>query len=234
MFASKLIVRYNGFMQARISKFFDECKLAAVGIVLAARSLSFVVPFLLTFLIFGVLISLLSGGSSAIDLFWVSDFGGKMEILWGGLLTLFGRGRTFADFLINFLLTFFQATLIGLIVFVFKKRKQNGLSHRTKSGDTSSIENASIATGLALLGSGCPTCGTTLITPILTSIFSSSSMAIAGTISGIMTAVAYVLIFWSLKKMGLEAYVIIKDEEWRKRRQKRSGRVSTKETEENE
>ena len=57
---------------------------------------------------------------------------------------------------------------------------------------------------------------------------------IAGTISGIMTAVAYVLIFWSLKKMGLEAYVIIKDEEWRKRRQKKNGGASAKETEENE
>lgn len=222
-------------MQARISKFFDECKLAAVGIVLATRNSSFILTFLITFLVFGTLISLLSAGSSAIDLFFASDFGGKMEILGNGVLVLFGKGRSFGDFLINFLLTFFQATLLGLIVFVFKKRKQNNLGRKKNSGDTSSIENASIATGLALLGSGCPTCGTTLITPILTSIFSSGSMAIAGTISGIMTAVAYVLIIWSLKKMGLEAYVIIKDEEWRKKRQAIKKSVApSKKTEENE
>lgn len=226
-------------MQARISRFFDECKLAAVGIVLATRNLSFVITFLLTFLIFGTLISLLSAGSSAIDLFFVSDFGGKMEILGNGVLTLFGKGRTFGDFLLNFLLTFFQATLIGLIVFVLKKRKQNGLGKRRKSGDTSSIENAGIATGLALLGSGCPTCGTTLITPILTSIFSSSSMAAAGTISGIMTFIAYILILWSLKKIGLEAYVIIKDEEWRKKHpvnktHQKTAKAPGKKTEENE
>ena len=233
MFAYSRNVRYNDFMQARISKFFDECKLAAVGIVLAVRDTSFILTFLLTFLIFGTLISLLSAGSSAIDLFFVSDFGGKMEILGNGVLTLFGKGRSFGDFLLNFLLTFFQATLIGLIVFVFRKRKQNNLGKRRKpgSGDTSSIENAGIATGLALLGSGCPTCGTTLITPILTSIFSSSSMAVAGTISGIMTFVAYVLILWSLKKMGLEAYVIIKDEEWRK---KHLSKAPGKKTEEHE
>lgn len=206
-------------MKARISKFLDECKLAAIGVVLASRHLSFVLTFLITFLVFGALISLLSTGGSAVDLFFASDFGGKMQILGEGVLTLFGKGRSFSDFLLNFLLTFFQATLIGLIVFVIRKRKQNGLL-RKRGGDSSPIENAGIATGLAILGSGCPTCGTTLITPILTSIFSSSSIAVAGAISGIMTTIAYILIFWSLKKMGLEAYVIIKDEQWRKRRQK--------------
>ena len=195
--------------------------MAAIGIVLAPRHLSFVLPFLLTFLIFGTLISLLSTGSSAIDLFFAVDFGGKMEILGNGVLTLFGKGRSFSDFLINFLLTFLQSTLVGLIVFVYRKRKQNKLGKKYASG-SENIQNASIATGLALLGSGCPTCGTTLITPILTSIFSSGSIAVAGTISVILTTIAYLLILWSLKKMGLEAYVIIKDEEWRKNHPKKS------------
>lgn len=189
--------------------------MAAIGIILAPRHLSFMIPFLLTFLIFGTLISLLSAGSSAIDLFFAADFGGKMEILGNGVLTLFGKGRSFSDFLLNFLLAFLQATLVGLIVFVYKKRKQNKLGKKYAKG-SESVQNASIATGLALLGSGCPTCGTTLITPILATVFSSGSYAIASVVSGVMTLVAYILILWSLKKMGLEAYVIIKDEEWRK------------------
>lgn len=221
-----------------MARFFDECKMAATGIVLASRKVKFWVVFLVTFVVFGTLISLLSSGSSAIDLFFVADFGGKLQILGDGFLTLFGKGREFWDFFVNFSLSVLQALLIALIVLIYKKRRTNGLirpmgDKSSKSGrknkkkdseksdaknDGVALQNAGIATGLALLGSGCPTCGTTLITPILTSVFSTGSYAIAGAISGILTFLAFVLILWSLKKMGLEAYVIIKDEEWRKKR----------------
>lgn len=229
---------YNRLMQRKLARFFDECKLAAVGVVLASRRVKFWVVFLATFVVFGTLISLLSSGSSAIDLFFAADFGGKMQILGDGFLTLFGKGREFWDFFVNFSLSIAQALLIALIALIYKKRRANGLmkprggnkktctndSNKKSDGrsdvksDGVALQNAGIATGLALLGSGCPTCGTTLITPILTSIFSTGSYAIAGAISGVLTFLAFVLILWSLKKMGLEAYVIIKDEEWRKKR----------------
>ena len=193
-------------MRKKCAKFWDECKLAGLGLVMASRNFSFWAVFIPTFVIFGTLISLLSTGASVFDLFFAVDFGGKMQILGDGFLSLMGRGRNFTDFLLNFSIAFLQAALIALLVFVYRKRKKNQL--RDNSG------------GLALLGSGCPTCGTTLITPILTSVFSTGSYAIAGAISGILTAVAYVLILWSLKKVGLEAYVIIKSEMWSKRHEK--------------
>ena len=186
--------------------------MAGQGIVVAAKKPAFWAVFVPTFIIFGTLISLLSAGSSVFDLFFAVDFGGKMQIIGDGFLSLFGRGRNFSDFLLNFSIAFLQATLIALLVFVYRHRKKNQLK------DNSSAQNAGIAAGLALLGSGCPTCGTTLITPLLTSLFSTGSYAIAGAISGILTLVAYILILWSLKKVGLEAYVIIKSEKWNKKR----------------
>lgn len=223
-------------MKARFLKWVDECKLAAIGVVLASQNLSFWVVFLIVFVIFGTLISLLSSGSSAIDLFFATDFGGKMQILGDGFLTLFGKGRSFWDFFVNFSLAVLQAVLISLIVMIFRKRKKaskeragkqaaakanklgGSKNKKAEQAEAAGLQNAGIAAGLALLGSGCPTCGTTLITPILTSIFSTGSYAIAGAISGILTLIAFLLIFWSLKKMGLEVYVIIKDEEWKRRK----------------
>ena len=79
------------------------------------------------------------------------------------------------------------------------------------------ISDAGIVAGLAVLGSGCPTCGTALITPLVGAIFSGSSYAIAGAISGIITVIAIIVAIFSLKKVGLDCYVIIKYEEWRKK-----------------
>ena len=160
---------------------------------------------------------MLSAGMGAMNLFLASDFPSKMQVIGDSFLSFFGKDRYFLDFLQNFLIAFLQALLIALIVFVYKKRKKN----------SADIQNAGIATGLALLGSGCPTCGTTLITPILTSIFSTSGYAIAGTVSGIITFVAILVLLWSLKRVGLEAYAIIIDEKWRKKRKNSAVNVKT-------
>lgn len=246
--------KQSGGWRTKLAKWLDDCRLAVLGVVLASKRWSFWAIFLTVFVIFGTLISLLSSGSSAIDLFFAADFGGKMQILGDGFLTLMGHGRSFWDFFVNFSLAVLQALLIALIVTIFRKRKNRAAEEKQrgevagkkqkdeaarkrqkddpknkdasdksiKQAETDGLQNAGIAAGLALLGSGCPTCGTTLITPILSSMFSTGSYAIAGTISGILTAVAFLLILWSLKKMGLEMYVIIKDEEWRKKHPKKS------------
>ncbi len=186
--------------------------MASMGIVLATREWRFWAVFVPVLIVFGTLLTLLSAGMGAINLFFASDFGGKMQILGDGFLGFFGKDKYFLDFLQNFVIAFLQAVLISLIVLVYKKRKQNTCG---------AIQNAGIAAGLALLGSGCPTCGTTLVTPILASIFSTSGYAVAGAISGIMTFVAILLLLWSLKRVGLEAYAIIIDEKWRKKREKK-------------
>ena len=195
-------------MKAKALKWLDEVKMAGMGIVLATKSWKFWLVFLLVLCVFGTLLSMLSAGMGAINLFLASDFTSKIQIIGDALLGFFGKDKYFLDFLQNFLIAFLQALLIALIVFVYKKRKKN----------STDLQNAGIATGLALLGSGCPTCGTTLITPILTSIFSTSGYAIAGTVSGIITFVAILVLLWSLKRVGLEAYAIIIDEKWRNKR----------------
>ena len=200
-------------IKTKIAKWYDEVKMASMGIVLSTREWRFWAVFVPVLIFFGTLLTLLSAGMGAINLFFASDFAGKMQILGDGFLGFFGKDRYFLDFLQNFAIALLQAMLISLIVLVYKKRK--------KKNTGEAIQNAGIAAGLALLGSGCPTCGTTLITPILASIFSTSGYAVAGAISGVITFAAILLLLWSLKRVGLEAYAIIIDERWRKKREKK-------------
>ena len=140
----------------------------------------------------------------------VVDFPHKLEILWNAFLGTFGVNRNFQDFIFIFLLTLLQSVLIGLVVFVYKYRK-----------DSANLQNAGIITGLIVLGSGCPTCGTTILAPIIVSIAGSSGMAIAGTVSWVLTLASIVIALFALKKVGFEAYAIIKSEEFAKKKGKK-------------
>lgn len=194
--------------------------MAASGIVLATQRWQFWAVFVPVFLVFGTLLSMLSAGMGAMNLFFASNIPDKFQIVGDAFLGFFGKDKYFLDFLQNFLIAFLQAVLIALIVFVVRGRKKSAAERSSSNSSSAEIQNAGIAAGLALLGSGCPTCGTTLITPILLSIFSTSGYAIAGAISGIITFLAVFLLLWSLKRVGLEAYAIIIDEKWRKKRRK--------------
>ena len=198
-----------------VARFFDECKMAGLGIVLSTKKLKFWLIFIPVFIIFGTLLSMFAGGFSAFNLFFATDFGGKMSILGSAFLSLFGVGRDLGTFLSVFSISLLQALLITLIVLIYKYRKKTS---------TSAMQNAGIATGLALLGSGCPTCGATLITPILTAIFSGGGYAIVGTVSGIITALAILVALYSIKKLGMESYVIMLGEKRKQRLEKKDGK----------
>lgn len=169
------------------------------GILLSTKSGRFWAFFVPVFLIFGTLLNLLSGGLAAFNLMGASDFGGKMKIVLDGMLGLFGISKNFLDWLLIFLVAVLQATLIGVIAVIWKYNKERA----------ESLQNSGIAAGLAILGSGCPTCGTALLTPILATIFSSGSYMIAEVVSGIITLLAILVSVLTLRKLGLTAYGLI-------------------------
>lgn len=195
--------------------------MAFSGIVLATREKKFLFATLLAFIIFGTLINLLSGSTSALDLFWAADLSGKLSILGNAFLAIFGIGRNFWDWALLFLITLLQSVLIGLVVLVWQKRRRNKKSQVVATAQNAdNVQSAGLAAGLAILGSGCPTCGTTLLMPLLGTLFSSSSYMLAGIISGILTAAAILLALWSLKRIGRDAYAMIVSERFQRRHSK--------------
>lgn len=188
-------------------KWCDEWLLSLKGIKMALREPRFIIAGTTSFLLFGLLMNLLFTGFSTFKALFIASWAGKWQILSDAFLATFGVGRSFTDWLLVFSLSLLQGVLIGLLALIIKKRKA-----------TDEMQNVGIVTGLAVLGSGCPTCGTTLLAPIIGALTSTGSFFLASFLSWTLMALALIVAILTLKKLGLETYVIIKDEEYLRRK----------------
>lgn len=197
-------------------KWCDGFVLAGKGILLATREKRFWAGFSVAFLFFGTLMNLLAGGFSKFELMGASGFGGSMKIIGDALMGVFGINMAVTDWLPVFSIAVLQGVLIGLIVLIWHKKR---VSNKGDTSNSANVEKAGIITGLIALGAGCPTCGTTLLTPLLGTIFSTGGLAVTGVISGIVTWLAVIIAILSLKRIGEETYVIIVNEKYLKKKE---------------
>lgn len=177
----------------------DEWKMALAAILMAWKRPRFILTVVLTVLIFGTLMNLLSNGLSQFTLLFKLDWSGKWALLEHAFLAVFGVGRAFIDWLSVFAVALLQGILLGLVVIVW---------HYNKNQNAANAQSAGIVAGLAVLSAGCPTCGTSLLLPII-GMFTSAGGALAGVISGVVYAVAILVALWALKRVGREAYAIM-------------------------
>lgn len=214
----------------------DEWRLALSGVVLATRQCSFLIAFGLSFILFGILMSLLSSSTAPLTFFWSESLLGKLRILGQALLDIFIINGNFGTWLLNFLIILCQSILIGLVALVWQKRRRSRKAQTVATAtNVSHIEYASVAAGLAVLGSGCPACGTTLLMPVLGTLFSTSGLMVATALSGILTAIALIVSLLSIKKLGNDAYVHIVSEKFQQKHQNakpQSAKPQTKNTKE--
>ncbi len=195
--------KHSRFMR-KVNNFKAECETAGRGIILATKNKKFIIVSVSSFLIFGTLMSLLSGGTAGLKLV----LSGSLSVLFKAFLGLFGVGRSFSDWAVVFFIAVLQGVLIGLVALVWKKRKDD-------SSNSDNLQSTGLAAGLAILGTGCPTCGTTLLTPVIGAVVGSGGLAMAGAISSALTALAVIVSFFALKRMGQEAYGIMIKEEFK-------------------
>lgn len=194
---------YLSYMNWR--KWLDEFVLAGKGILLATKEKRFWHGFIPAFLFFGFLMNLLSGGFAKFELMSALGFPDSLKIIADCFIAIFGVNQPFLDWLPIFAISILQGILIGLIVLLWNKKKEQ---------NSANLEKAGIITGLITLGAGCPTCGTTLLTPLIGAIFSTGGLAITGAISTIITWLAIVIAILSLKRLGEETYVTIINEKY--------------------
>ena len=194
---------YLSYMNWR--KWLDEFVLAGKGILLATKEKRFWHGFIPAFLFFGFLMNLLSGGFAKFELMSALGFPDSLKIIADCFITIFGVNQPFLDWLPIFAISVLQGILIGLIVLLWDKKKDQ---------NSANLEKAGIITGLIALGAGCPTCGTTLLTPLIGAIFSTGGLAITGAISTIITWLAIIVAILSLKRLGEETYVTIINEKY--------------------
>ena len=196
-------------------KWLDEFVLAGKGILLTTKEKRFWYGFIPSFLFFDFLMNLLSSGFSKFELMSALGFPASLQILGSSFIAIFGINQPFLDWLPIFAISILQGILIGLIVFLWNKKKEQ---------NSANLEKAGIITGLIALGAGCPTCGTTLLTPLLGAIFSTGGLAVTGTISTIVTWLAIIIAILSLKRLGEESYVTIINEKYLAKKAKKEVR----------
>ena len=192
-------------------KWLDEFVLAGKGILLATKEKRFLIGFLVAFLFFGTLMNLLAGGFSKFELMGALGLSGSLKILGDAFIGVFGVNMIFLDWLFVFFVALLQGVLIGLIVLLWNKERKG-------DDNSANVEKAGIIAGLIALGAGCPTCGATLITPLLGTLFSTGGLAMTGVISGVVTTLAIIIAILSLKRLGLQTYAIIINEKYMKKR----------------
>ena len=186
-------------------KWLDGFALAGKGILLATKEKRFWCGFIPAFLFFGFLMNLLSGGFSKFELMSALGFPNSLKIIIDSFTAIFGINQPFLDWIPIFAISILQGILIGLIVLLWNKKKNQ---------NSANLEKAGIITGLIALGAGCPTCGTTLLTPLIGTIFSTGGLAVTGAISTIITWLAIIIAILSLKRLGEETYVTIINEKY--------------------
>lgn len=204
-------------------KWLDEFALAGKGILLAARNRKFWYGFVPSFLFFGLLMNLLSGGTAKFELMTTLGFPESLKILGNSFLAIFGINQPFLDWLPIFAISILQGILIGIIVLLWGKKRE-----QATSGNAENLQKAGLITGLIALGAGCPTCGATLITPLIGAFVSTGSLAIAGAISTIVTWLAIIIAILALKRLGEETYVIIINEKYLAKQAQKAQRAKTK------
>lgn len=194
-------------------KWLDDFALAGKGILLATKESRFWYGFAPSFLFFGILMNLLQGGFAKFELMGALGFPNNLKIIGSAIIATFGINQPFLDWLPIFSISLLQGILIGLVALLWEKRREQNAAN---------LERAGIITGLIAIGAGCPTCGTTLLTPLLGVLFSTGSLTIASTISTIVTILAIIIAILSLKRLGVETYVIIINEKYLARHAKQS------------
>lgn len=208
-------------VRGKLKNWFAEFRTALLGVVLAFRRRNYVISVIIAFCLFGTLMSLLSSGTAGLSLMFSGNAATFFNILGKAFLGLFGVGRSFTDWAVVFFISLLQAVVIGLVVLVWKKRKAN---LKADSTNADNIERAGLAAGLAVLGTGCPTCGTTLLMPVITAVVGGGGMALASTISSLLTVLAVIVLLFSFKKLGQEAYTILVTDNIIKHKEKTSDR----------
>lgn len=105
----------------------------------------------------------------------------------------------FEDFngILLLIVSLLQGVSISVLVWVAKRNRKLDAKIAGRSG---------VALVLATIGLGCVPCGTSLLIPIMTVLFSTSAPALLGTANSVVLVGALCLTIYSLYRAGLVAY----------------------------
>lgn len=171
---------------------------AAMGVWYVIRYLRYtavalVAAFVISYIIYFSINSNLYGSLLGSSL----PFMDKLSVLGTVAITMMGSYWTGLNGALLLIVSLFQGVSIAVLIFTVRRNRKMDMAMVGRSG---------FAMLAASLGLGCVPCGTSLIIPIITLLFSSSAAALVSVASMIVLMIALLLTLYSLYKIGLVAH----------------------------
>lgn len=191
----------NGFRRLW-ERWKDDTKMALVGIGLVLRRPKYLLLFVVVFLFFAFILTLFRDGTSTWGLLWSGISLGdkillKLEVLKRVLLN-------FTDLwgVILMLMALLQGLAVMLLVFGWRAKVA---SKTTVDG----LEASGVGTAIGFLALGCPTCGTSLLIPVLSTVLGSGAVVLAEALGWILAVAAALLLLHAARRLGYGAFIEI-------------------------
>jgi hypothetical protein len=181
--------------------FANKAKYSVVGCSYCLRRPKYAAAFILSFLFFLYFLTFFKDGNGYWQLIWSGlPFGRKLDVLKSALFAVPGNFSSLYGISIIFL-SLLQAIAIMLIIFTWRNCKRDAALDGASAGGIASV------LGFATLG--CPTCGISFLTPILSAIAGASASVLAERIGTVLSVLAFALLLYAIVKLGYTVYIIV-------------------------
>jgi len=180
-----------------MGKIINSWKASVKGLARVAKTWQFWLISIPATLVFIFLFNILASGNNFLQLIIALPFLDKFAVI----------GQVYQEFFVNLLsfekilmliAAFGQGAIIATIIFLW--RSKNKLDDKAMLGSAG-------ASLIALIGAGCPTCGGTILFPILLSVFGAGVATFFQSISWILMLLAIVVLVFALKRLGFMCYM---------------------------
>ena len=181
--------------------FYDRLRYTLVSLHEQFSNPKYFALFILSLFFFLFFLTFFRDGDSNWQLLWSGlDLGRKMEIL-GRVFVAMGSNFTSWYGLSIVLIAVLQAIVIMQLAFAWRHRQKDKVIDGASTGGIGAL--------FGFIALGCPTCGVGLLTPLLTMIAGAGAVALAELFSSIFIILAFILLFYTIIKLGYTNFVTI-------------------------
>ena len=192
----------------------DRAKFAVSSIWMLLKRPKYLASFLVSLFVFLYILSFFKDGSGNWLLLCSNlSFGAKLEVL----------GRVCVKILDNFtdlygiliiLMSILQALTIMLLIFTWRNREKDHAIDGASTGGIGAI--------FGFIALGCPTCGISILAPLLTAIAGTGAMAAAEGISKVLIVLAFILLIYTVIKLGYVSFVTMSAKKYKEKKHAKS------------
>ena len=192
----------------------DRAKFAALSIWALFKRPKYLASFIISLFVFLYILSFFKDGNGNWLLLCSGlPFSSKMEVLGRVFLKIFDNFTNLYGILI-ILMSVLQALTIMLLIFTWRNRDKDNAIDGASTGGIGAI--------FGFVALGCPTCGISILAPLLTAIAGTGAMAAADGISKALIILAFILLIYTVIKLGYVSYVTISAKKYKEKKHAKS------------